>query len=220
MSIRISRRRSLALLALVSLVATTAGTAADASELAPELQPGTLGRAKAIRAEVNDRYGRVPGRRLLVTKPTATGMIESFTLLSASMVEARTVPAANGIWYGLCPARATCPYPRRFARPPADLLVRRMALDLAVRTFMETSADVVAVSLPTRQFTVLVVERQELSDLPTLARALRADPARAPAASLLRVVDQLTRPHVYVAIALEPTPSGNLTFSAYPRWQG
>jgi hypothetical protein len=131
------------------------------------------------------------------------------------MDPARTVSAGNGIWFAVCPARATCPYPgRRFARPAADFLARRLALELVARTFSETSADLVAVSLPTRQFTMLVVERSDLPDLAPLARALRGKPS----ASQLGVVDRLTRARVYVGIGLEPTPVGGMTLVAFPWW--
>jgi hypothetical protein len=62
---------------------------------------------------------------------------------------------------------------------------------------------------------LLIVERADLADqLPELAHALR----RVPPTSRLRLVDFLTRPHVFVGVALELTPSGGQTFVAYPRW--
>ena len=212
--------RRLAYWMLVALVTTAAGAAAvipaDASDVPRTLQPDALARAKAIRAEVNARYRRVPGPKLLVSEASATRVIESFTLLGAGMDWGRTVSASNGIWYAICPARAQCPYPARgAARPAADYLPRRLALELAVRTFAETSADLVAVSLPTPSFTLMIVEREDLTDqLPELARALRG----AAPTSHLRVVDLVTRPRVYVGVALEVTPSGGQTFVAYPRW--
>ena len=212
--------RRLAYWTLLALVTTAAGAAAvipaDASDVPRALQPDTLARAKAIRAEVNARYRRVPGPKLLVSEASAAGVIESFTLLGAGMDWGRTVSASNGIWYAICPARAQCPYPARgAARPAADYLPRRLALELAVRTFAETSADLVAVSLPTPRFTLLVVERADLRDhLPELAHALRG----VPPTSRLRLVDLLTRAHVFVGVALELTPSGGETFIAYPRW--
>jgi hypothetical protein len=83
-----------------------------------------------------------------------------------------------------------------------------------VRTFLETSVDLVAVALPTRQFTMLVVERGELTDLPSLARALRGKPST----SQLGLVDRLTRPRVFIGIGLEATPAGGLTLVAFPWW--
>ena len=212
--------RCLALWMSVALATVAAGAAAvipaDGSDVPPALQPDTLTRAKAIRAEVNARYRRVPGRKLLVSEASATGVIESFTLIGDGMDWASTVSAANGVWYAVCPKGARCPYPGRpFARPAADYLPRRMALELAARTFAETSADLVAVSLPTPRFTLLVVERVDLAgQLPDLGHALRG----VPPTSRLRLVDLLTRPRVYVGVALEVTPSGGQTFVAYPRW--
>lgn len=219
---RISCRRLRTRGALLVLAATGAGAVAAfpswAAESRSGLRPEALQRAKVIRAESNARYRGVPGRRLVVTEASSLGVIESFTLMSARMDEVRIVPA-DGIWYAICPARATCPYPApRLARPAGHYLPRRLALELAVRTFLETSASVVAVSLPSPRFTFLVVERNELADLPALAKALRATPARPAAVSLLRVVDELTRPRIFVPIGIEPTPTGRTTLAAYPLW--
>jgi hypothetical protein len=142
--------------------------------------------------------------------------------LSANLRETRVVPADNGIYFAICPVRSTCPYPaRRFARPAADLASRRLALELAVRTFLETSADVVAVSLPTPRSVLLVVEREDLLrelEVPAMADALGGDPAVPPGPWLQAVVDKITRPRVFVALGLERTPSGRDTLGAMPRW--
>ena len=142
--------------------------------------------------------------------------------MTLDLLETRFLPADNGIYYAICPVRATCPYPaRRFARAAAELVPRRLALELALRTFLETSADVVAVSLPTPRFILFVVEREELArevDLSILAKALDRDPSRALSSSLEVIVDRLTRPRVYVTLGLEPTPSGRETLAAVPRW--
>ena len=58
---------------------------------------------------MNARYRRMPGPKLVVSEASATGVIESFTLVAAGMDAARTVPAANGVWFAICPARARCP---------------------------------------------------------------------------------------------------------------
>jgi hypothetical protein len=210
-------RRSWVLVALAALAVGAASVIpASASDGGPELQPDALARAKAIRAEVNARYRRVPGRKLVVRDTLRAGVVESFTLFGPGVDGARTVSAANGIWFAICVARARCPYPgRRLARPAADFLPRRLALELAARTFAETSADLVAVGLPTPRFTLLVVQRAELTDqLPGLAQALR----KAPPNSRLPLVDVLTRPRVFVGAGLELTPAGGDTLIAYPRW--
>jgi hypothetical protein len=88
-----------------------------------------------------------------------------------------------------------------------------------LRTFLETSADVVAVSLPTRRFVLFVVERDELRgevDVPTLSAALTGDPSRPLAASLERVVDRVTRSRVFLFLGLEATPSGRQSWAGVP----
>jgi hypothetical protein len=203
-------------------IGTFAAAAGSASQMASTLEPESLARARAIRAQLDARYRVVRARGLAVTEATATGVIESFTLFTPDLLETRLVPADNGIYYAICPARASCPYPaRRFARPAAELVPRRLALELALRTFLETSADVVAVSLPTPRFILFVVERTELArevDLSALAKALDRDPSRALSSSLEVVVDRLTRARVYVALGLEPTPNGRDSLMAVPRW--
>ena len=207
-----------------ALLAVSAVTAfpVQASPTAAALEPKSLQRAETIRAQLDARYRVLPGRALVVTEATSTGVVESFALLTPDLLETRYLPADNGIYYAICPAGATCPYPaRRFARPAADFVPRRLALELALRTFLETSADVVAVSLPTPRFIAFVVERSELSrevDMPTLAKALSGDPSRVLAASLARVVDRVTRPRIFLAMGLEPTLSGRESWVGVPRW--
>jgi hypothetical protein len=140
--------------------------------------------------------------------------VESFTLVTSDLLETRVVPAENGIYYAVCPAPASCPYPaRRHARPAADLGARRLALELAVRTFLETSVDVVAVSLPTLRFMVFIVERDDV-DVEAVARTL----ARGPSQSVRAIVDRVTRPRIFIAAGLELTPSGRDTWLGVPRW--
>jgi len=206
----------------VLAIGALAAAAASASPVASTLEPSSLARAQAIRAELDARYRVVRGRGLAVTEATATGVIESFTLLTPDLLETRLLPADNGIYYAICPVHARCPYPaRRLARPAAELLPRRLALELALRTFLETSADVVAVSLPTPRFILFVVEREELErevDLAAVAKALDRGPSRSLSSSLKVIVDRVTRPRVYVTLGLEPTPSGRDTLEAVPRW--
>jgi hypothetical protein len=175
-----------------------------------------------IRTQIDARYRGLQGRGLAVTEATSTGVVESFALLTPDLLETRLLPADNGIWYAICPVRATCPYPARsFARSAADFVPRRLALELALRTFLETSADVVAVSLPTPRFIAFIVERRELArevDMPTLAKALSGDPSRALSVSLERIVHRVTWPRVFLFVALEPTPSGRDSWAGIPRW--
>ena len=206
------------MLAIGALGAPTGHASARASAL----EPRSLARAQAIRGQLDARYRVLPGRGLAVTEATSTGVVESFTLLALDLLETRYLPAGNGIYYAICPVRAACPYPaRRFDRAAAELVPRRLALELALRTFLETSADVVAVSLPAPRFILFVVEREELArevNLSILAKALDRNPSRALSSSLEVVVDRLTRPRVYVTLGLEPTPSGRETLAGVPRW--
>jgi hypothetical protein len=202
--------------------ALATGLPAQASSTASALEPVALARAQAIRAEMNARYRFPPGPGLAVTEVTPTGVVDSFALLTPDLLHMRFLPADNGIYYAICPVQATCPYPaRRFARPAADLAPRRLALELALHTFRETSADVVAVSLPTPRFTAFIVERDELArelDLPTVGNALSSDPSRALSASLAEAVDRVTRPRVFLFAGLEPAPSGRSLWAGIPRW--
>jgi hypothetical protein len=200
-----------------------AATNADSTRAAP-IASRDLAHAERIRSETTARYARPRrGRSLVVTESSSTGVVESFWLLSADLSEERIVPADNGVYYAICPRGATCPYPARgFARPAADFLPRRLALELAVRTFLETSADVVAVSLPTPRFVLLIVQRDELArdvDLAAVAKALGGDPARAPTASLQELVDRITRPSVFAALGLMPTPTGREAWMGVARWR-
>jgi len=214
---------ALCLAVVASLVVPTAtALPADASSGAPVLQPTSLARARTIRGQLDARYRVVPRRGLAVAEATSTAALESFSLLPADRIEPRILPAENGVWYAICPVRAICPHPAtRQARPAAELLPRRLALELAVRTFLETQADVVAVSLPTRDFMALVVQREELAhevDLGALARALRGSPKRPLSAPLTAVVERVTRPRIYVFVGLEPTSSGRASWAGLPRW--
>jgi hypothetical protein len=89
-----------------------------AASAASTLEPRSLARAQTIRAQLDDRYRVLPRRGLAVNEATSTGVVESFALLAPDLLEARFLPAENGIWYAIWPVRATCPYPPlRFAAP-------------------------------------------------------------------------------------------------------
>jgi hypothetical protein len=149
--------------------------------------------------------------------------IEAFMLLSEDLLGQRLVAAANGIWYSICARRGPCVAPaRRLTRPAADHVVRRLALELAVRTFLETDAPVVAISLPTSRVVVVVLARDELAhavDLDSLASRLRIQPLDiAPSAGLRELVDTLTRPRTYLYLGPEPAPNGGVSWGGMPRW--
>jgi hypothetical protein len=218
-------RVSIAVLSCVAALALAAGAlgALPVRPSATANAAAALERAQTIRAQVGDRYRALPAPGLVVTEATSTAVVESFSLLTPGLLETRFLSAANGIWYAICPVRVSCPYPARgFAREAADIVVRRVALELALRTFLETSADVVAVSLPTRRFTAFVVERGELASaiqLSTFARALSRDPSRGLTRSQRAAVDRLTLPRIFASVGLEPTPSGGATWAGLPLWR-
>jgi hypothetical protein len=204
-------------------VGAAAALPAQSVPAAADVEQRTIQRAQAIRADLGAKYRSLPAGRLAVTEATSTAVVESFTLLSADFLETRVVAAGNGIYFAICPVRATCPsLAHRVARPATDLLPRRLALELVLRTFLETSADLVTVSLPTSRFTLLIVGRDELArevDLPGLSSALSGDPSYALPARLAEVVDRVTRPRVFLFAGLEPTPRGRETWVGVPRWR-
>ena len=188
----------------------------QASPAWTESAPGRLVHARAIRAEVNARARLLPGVRLTISEPTTTAVVESFALLSQDLLETRYVPAERGIWYAICPARAVCPYPRPpLSRPAADYLPRRLALEPAVRTFVETDARVVAVSLPTPRFTTMIVTREDWEKRTSPPpQSLREGPMLASSAPLRLSVDELTCPRTYVFLGLEPGANGGPSWGA------
>ena len=208
--------------ALGVAAASIAVPVASGSPATSPRDPLALAQAKSIQLAISSRYRRSGGTGFEVAEASSTSVVASFTLLSAALTEARIIPADNGVYYAVCPVQATCPYPaRRFARSAAAFLPRRIALELAVRTFQETSADVVAVSLPTRRFVLFVIERGELDqdDLASLGARLTRSP-RLSTPVTRQLIDQATRSRVYAVIGLEPTQSGRHTLGAVPLWPG
>ena len=184
--------------------------------------PATLERAGAIEHEVSARYRRSAGAGLAVRQGSSTEVVESVTLLSPPWDEVRTIPADNGVFYAVCAVGATCPYPvRELARSPATFLPRRIALELAARTFLATEADLVVVSLPTPRFVVLVVERSELgtdAELAALVEELGPGPLAPPSTALRALVDGLTRPRTFAFLTLDATAAGGGSFLAVAVW--
>jgi hypothetical protein len=193
---------------LIGVAAQAADPAAPPAAAAPVISPEALAHAAQIRAEVDARY---PGLR--VTEASSTAVIESLTLFEGA--DPRVVLANNGIYYAVCPNRARCPFPGRKARLVAALVPRRVALELAVRTFLETSANLVMVSLPTRRFIVLVFERDAI-DAYALSVALAGYLVSDRSPQLVSLVDTATLPHLYAPLALAPTPTGLDTLLALP----
>jgi hypothetical protein len=182
-----------------------------------------LSRVQAIRADAHARVALIPGAQLRLAAPRATDEIESFVLLSEDLLGQHFVSAGSGVWYSICARRGPCVAPApRLTRPAGDHAARRLALELAVRTFLETDAPVVAVSLPTPRIVVVVLVRNELAhedDLEALASLLRRQPLHAtPTAGLRDLVERLTRPRTYLYLGLEKSPSGGLAWGGMPRW--
>jgi hypothetical protein len=199
----------LATLAACAVAALPASASATTSALAPE----ALTHARAIRAEINAHYRLLPGRKLVVTEATTTGVVESVTLVTDWLEPPRVVPTDNGIYFAICSARAKCPYPARSAaRPALAFLPRRLALELALRTFLETSASLVVVALPTAEPVWVVFERDDLLatiDAPAVLDQLASSPAVIDP-SVRGLVGRLTRPHLFVPLPIFPPPDDTL----------
>jgi hypothetical protein len=208
---------ALAIAALATLVSAAAASTVAAPTMESRHEPQILAQARVIRAEVNARYRLMPGRKLAVTEATTTSVVESLTLITDLFKAPRVVPADNGIYFALCPARATCPYPARSASWPAlAFLPRRQALELAIRTFLETSASLVVVALPTAKPIWLVFTRDDLLaqlDAPALRDRL-AVRSELLDTTLLQAVDRLTRPRLFIPVAIVTVASGRETFEA------
>jgi hypothetical protein len=196
---------ALATLAAGAIAALPVPASASTSALAPE----PLTHARVIRAEINARYRLMPGRKLVVTEATSTGVVESVTLVTDPLEPWRVVPANNGIYFATCSAHAKCPYPARSAAWPAvAFLPRRQALELALRTFLETSVSLVVVALPSAEPAWVVFERDDLLaniDAPALLDRLVNHPPVADT-ELRSLVDRLTRPRLFRPIPLLPPP--------------
>ena len=96
-----------------------------------------------------------------VSPASTTAGVASLELVDPVLWSGRSVPAHNGVYFGFCdrgPLR-----PCALGRGALD--ARRKAVDLAVSTLRETSADVVVVGLPQSRtrYALLVFERDLLS---------------------------------------------------------
>jgi hypothetical protein len=204
---RLARTLALALATLV--VGGVAAIPGHSSPSASAIQGEALARARAIRAEVTAKYRHGPGRKLAVTEATSTGVVETITLITDWLEPERVVPAGNGIYFAICSVRAKCPYPVRSAAWPAEAsLPRLIALELAVRTFLETSADLVVVALPTARPTWVVFERDDLQatvDARAVLNQLASNSVLTDR-PLPELVDRLTRPRLFLPLPILPPP--------------
>jgi hypothetical protein len=190
-------------------VAAAAAICAGPAPATDSLEPDALQRARVIRAEVDSRYRRLPGRKLRVTEATGTGVVQSLTLITDWLDVPHVVPADNGIYFAICSARAKCPYPAQSAAwHAAAVLPRRQALELALRTFLETSATLVVVALPTAEPTWVVFQRDDLLasiDASSVLEQLAGQPAIAQT-SLRDLVRTVTRPRLFLPLPILPPP--------------
>ena len=169
------------------------------AQSAQAIEPETVVRAQSIGRELTSHYRRLPGRKLVVTGATSTGVVSSLTLMT-DWLEPRVVPADNGIYFAVCSARARCPYPARSAAwRAAALLPRRLALELALRTFAETSVALVVVALPTAEPVWVVFERSDLAGGEAVDGLLLPD-----------VVDRLTRARLFRPLPILPPPTDTI----------
>ena len=173
------------------------------------LQP-TVTTATGIAREVERRYRLPDGRALRVAEVTSTLPVASIEVVARDAGQ-RSIATDNGIFFELC-GRGTvshCALQRRGGTGASALLARSQALELALRTFRDTRAAVVVVSLPqsaTRE-AWLVFERASLRavDTPVLLRHLHAGEPGA-SLSLARRVDSLTLGRLF-------TPAGLVSHS-------
>lgn len=208
---------------LVALGFLATASLSKAAPLTGESMHLRLARADAIRADAQARMQLLPGAQLRLAAPTTMDEIEWFMLLSDDLLGQRFVTAGNGVWYSICARRGPCVAPAsRLTRPAADHTARRLALELAAQTFLETDARVVAVSLPTPRVVVVVFVRDELAreaDVVSLASQLQRQPLHiVPSAGLRDLVDTLTRPRTYLYLGLETGPRGGRAWGGMPRW--
>lgn len=207
-----SRTRLVAAVALgvAGLLGTGAAFPLHSPATALALAPDALTRADAIRAEVNARYRPLPGRRLVVAEATSTEGVTMLTLMTTDWLDGRVVRMDNGINFSICSARARCPYPARWAAwRVAAFMPRRQALELALRTLLETTVSLVVVSLPTAQPVWAVFERDDLLaniDAPEVLDRLASSPAVIDF-PLRELVGRLTRPRLFAPAALGPDDS-------------
>jgi hypothetical protein len=209
------------LLALATLAAPAAVAAfpASASARPSALAPDALAHARSIRAKLNARYRLLPRPKLVITEATTTGVVDSLTLIDSSQPQPwRVVPADNGIYFAICSTRASRPHPARSAWPAVSFLPRREALELALRTFLETNASLVVVALPAAEPVWVVFERDDLLteiDAAAALGQLASNPAVVDE-PLRQLVDRFTRPRLFVPLPVLPPPDDTIYAMAYP----
>jgi hypothetical protein len=211
---RTARATVIAALLCAAATATTGSAAAPASRPSTEATASTtLARAATIRAQTNARFRKLPGRYPVVTEATTTGVVDSLTLIGGSAGDGRVVPAENGIYFALCPTAAPCALgSNRRSWQPTAFVPRRLGVELALRTFLESAADVVVVSLPTGEPVWLVFERADLLDgidPSAVSRQLRGRPV-SDDTPFRKLILERTRPRLFVPLPVLPPPPGTI----------
>lgn len=195
--------RWIALASIALGLGAVAAGPAHSSATAPGPAEDALLHAQSIRTEVNSRYRPLSGRTPVVTDATSMGS-GLLVLLDKDWLDGLVVEIDHGIFFSICSARARCPYAaRRAAWRVAALTPRRQALELALRTFLETTVRLVVVSLPTAQPVWAVFSRDILPTVDVRAVLDRLVSSPAVSESPLRVlVDRLTRSRLFAPVAM------------------
>jgi hypothetical protein len=203
---------------ILVVIAVTA-VAAPATAIAAVLAPAALTHAREIRKAVNTRYRNMPDRNLVVREAKPLAPVGwTLTLWVEDPVEPfRVVEADNGIFFSICSPRATCPYPRRGARPAVAFTPRRIALELALRTFLGTSVSLVVVALPTAEPVWLVAERDDLlgSVDPRALVDRLTDHSAVDDTEFRNLVDRLTLSRLFRPLPILPLPDRTFYAAAF-----
>jgi len=124
----------------------------------------TLAHARRIALRVGQRSVGVS--RLAVTDVSLTSIVATIELGAGRSRPARSIPADEGIHFAVCPAASsTCLAPARDGSQAAARAARRLGLELALRTFLETSAKLVVVALPRAKAPIALVFERSLLDV-------------------------------------------------------
>ena len=209
-------RRALFLL-LPAIVLSAASEPARADQPAPQMA-GTLEESLRIAREVENRL-RARGTDLRVSEVTSTRVVATLEVAPSSTRSARSVPADNGVYFSIC-RRVPCAVHRQRISARVALLARRAALELALRTLKETSADLVVVALPKRGVATvwLVLARSEVDVGDAAGRELRALQSRGRVGAGA-LSDRVAREHLYVVAGLVPYSRTRDSMAAIPLFE-
>lgn len=178
----------------------------------------TLQRAKGITRQVESRDHPAAVRRIDVTDVSLTLVVASIELGANGSQPARSIPADSGVHFAVCPLGTTmCAASGPGVSRLAASAALRVGLELALRTFLETQATLVVVSLPRAEgrSTALVFERSFLRgiDADALLRQLGEEATGADR------LDDVAGRHLVVLLGLgsySPTRDSLLTVPVSP----